>query len=49
VQALVRQRIDAGLDTPPTRRQAEALVAQSQVEIEALAEARRAPAMRWPN
>ncbi len=39
VLALVRQRIAAGLDTRVELRQAEGLVAQSRVEIEALAEA----------
>ncbi len=39
VLALVRQRIAAGLDTQVELRQAEGLVAQSRVEIEALAEA----------
>ncbi len=39
VLALVRQRIDAGLDTRVELRQAEGLVAQSRVEIEALDEA----------
>jgi NodT family efflux transporter outer membrane factor (OMF) lipoprotein len=39
VLALVRQRITAGLDTVVELRQAEGLIAQSQVEIEALAEA----------
>lgn len=38
VLALVRQRIAAGLDTRVEQRQAEGLVAQSQVELEALAE-----------
>ncbi len=38
VLALVRQRIDAGLDTAVERHQAEGLVAQSRVELEALAE-----------
>lgn len=39
ILALVRQRIAAGLDTRVELRQAEGLVAQSRVEIEALAEA----------
>lgn len=39
VLALVRQRIAAGLDTRVELRQAEGLVAQSRVDIEALAEA----------
>jgi len=39
VLALVRQRIAAGLDTVVELRQAEGLIAQSQVEIEALNEA----------
>ncbi|MFY9509477.1 MAG: TolC family protein, partial [Rubrivivax sp.] len=36
VLALVRQRVAAGLDTQVERRQAEGLIAQSRVEIEAL-------------
>jgi NodT family efflux transporter outer membrane factor (OMF) lipoprotein len=36
---LVRQRIDAGLDSAVERHQAEGLVAQSRVELESLAEA----------
>jgi NodT family efflux transporter outer membrane factor (OMF) lipoprotein len=39
VLALVRQRISAGLDTVVELRQAEGLIAQSRVEIEALGEA----------
>ena len=39
IVALVRQRIGAGLDTQVDLRQAEGLVAQSQVEIESLNEA----------
>jgi NodT family efflux transporter outer membrane factor (OMF) lipoprotein len=39
VLALVRQRITAGLDTVVELRQAEGLIAQSRVEIEALGEA----------
>jgi NodT family efflux transporter outer membrane factor (OMF) lipoprotein len=39
VLALVRQRIAAGLDTVVELRQAEGLIAQSRVEIEALSEA----------
>src|SRR5207244_4828930 len=39
IVALVRQRIGAGLDTQVDLRQAEGLVAQSQVEIESLTEA----------
>lgn len=38
VLALVQQRIGAGLDTQVERRQAEGLIAQTQVEIEALDE-----------
>lgn len=38
VLALVRQRVGAGLDTNVDLRQAEGLIAQSQAEIEALAE-----------
>jgi NodT family efflux transporter outer membrane factor (OMF) lipoprotein len=38
VLALVRQRISAGLDTSVELRQAEGLIAQSRVELEALAE-----------
>ena len=38
VLALVRQRISAGLDTTVDLRQAEGLIAQSRVEVEALAE-----------
>jgi NodT family efflux transporter outer membrane factor (OMF) lipoprotein len=36
VLALVRQRLDAGLDTAVERHQAEGLIAQSQVDLEAL-------------
>ena len=39
VLALVQQRVAAGLDTQVERRQAEGLIAQSRVEIEALEEA----------
>jgi NodT family efflux transporter outer membrane factor (OMF) lipoprotein len=39
ILSLVKQRIGAGLDTLVDQRQAEGLIAQSQVEIEALAEA----------
>lgn len=39
VSLLVRQRIDAGLDTTVEKHQAEGVIAQSQVEIEALDEA----------
>lgn len=39
VLALVRQRVDAGLDTTVDLRQAEGLIAQSRVELEALDEA----------
>lgn len=39
VLALVRQRVAAGLDTTVDLRQAEGLIAQTQVEIEALGEA----------
>ena len=38
VLALVRQRIDAGLDTTVEQRQAEGVIAQTRVEIEALSE-----------
>ena len=39
ILALVRQRVDAGLDTRVELHQAEGLIAQSRVELEALAEA----------